>query len=261
MKMKRLIPLLLILVLLLALPMTASAARGDADAKLTYVTDTYGLLTDSEKAALEAQAAAASAKHGSSFYILVVRDYLDYAQDTFRFAQAAYEEYNLGWGEDKEGTMLLLSMADRDYELLFHCADEVFTEYGRDKMEERFLGYFRNNDFAGGFREYLDCCDEYYDAYEDGHPIDRPRNYLLALIPGALAALFTGPAVKAPMKSIGVKRNANAYVEGSVQITNRQDLFVNHTQTRVRRQTQQNRSGGSGSSHHSGDYSGRSGKF
>lgn len=265
MKAKRLIPVLLVLVLIFALlPLTAMAAgKGDSNAKLPYVTDTYGLLTDSERASLERQAAEASAKHGCSFYVLVVRNYRDYASDTFRFAQAAFEEYNLGWGSEKNGVMLMLSMEERDYELLFHpeSNDDVFTEYGRDKMEERFLRYFRNNDFAGGFREYLNCCDEYYDAYESGHPIDRPKNWLLAMIPGAIAALFTGSAVKAPMKSIGLKRNANAYVEGSLQITNKQDNWVNHTQTRVRRQTQQNRSSGSGSSHHSGSYSGRSGKF
>lgn len=252
-----------LLVLLLVLPVTAAAGSGDSQAQMHYVTDLYGLLNDSQVQQLETMASQYSAEHGCSFYILVVQNYRDYASDTFRFTRDVFEDYTLGWGSEKLGSMLMLSMADRDYELMFHGDrnDEVFTEYGRDRMEERFLDYFRNDDFYGGFREYLRCCDEYYDAYESGTPIDRHKGFtILFFLPGVIAAVAAGLVLYAPMNSTGLKRNANAYVTpGSLRLNQQYDLFINRTVSRVRRETQNNSS--HGSSHHSGSYSGRSGKF
>lgn len=253
---------LLLLVLLLVLPITVQAASGDSQAQLSYVTDTYGLLSTQQAQELEALAAKYSAEHACSFYILVVHNYRDYASTPFQFTKDTYFQYHLGWGNEQLGSVLMLSMADRDYELMFNGdeTDAVFTEYGRDLMIDRFLDYFRNDDFYGGFREYLRCCDEYYDAYESGSPIDRQKEFsILFFLPGIIAAVAVGLVLYAPMNSTGLKRSANAYITpGSLHLTQHYDLFINRTVHRVRRETENH---SSGSSHRSGSSSGRSGKF
>lgn len=254
--------LLFALVLILVMPLTAFAT-GEAEAQLPHVIDDYGLLNAKAAAELERLAAAYSADHGCSFYILILEDYRDYGSDTFQAARNIYETKHLGWGNEKVGSMLMLSMDGRDYELLFHGdeTDTVFTEYGRDLLEDSFLEYFREDDFYGGFRAYLDGCDKYYTAAENGKPIDREKQFtVLFFLPGLIAAAVVGGVLYAPMNSTGLKRNANAYIEpGSQRLTRNMDMFVNRTVHRTRRETENNSS--HGSSHRSGSYSGRSGKF
>lgn len=266
MKKRLLCAFLLIVMLAAVVPMAAMAGSGDSQARLNYVTDRYGLLTSSETAALESLASSLSERYGCSLYILIVRDYSQYASSTFRYATSEYTENNLGWGSEKEGIMLMLSMSGRDYELLNHGSqtDYALTEYARDVLEDAFLPYFRQDQYFGGFREFLSKCGEVLQAAEDGKPMEKQKKFsILSLLPGVIAAAITGGAVAAPMKSVGKKTNANAYLaEGAVNLQERSDMFLHRTVTRVPRQTS---SGGSGSSHgtthSSGGFSGRSGKF
>lgn len=266
---KKLMMLLLVLVLFVSVPVTALAGSGDSGARLDYVTDLYGLLSDSQREELEKQAAAVSEAYGCSIYVLVVNNYRDYASDTFQFAMDVYNDYNLGWGSDKNGVLLMLSMAERDYELVFQPDPEndpnpAFTEYGKDLLEDRFLSYFRNNDFFGGFREYIYACGEYLQAAKDGKPIDREKHFsVLYLLPGALVAAITGGALSAPMNSAGKKHNANQYfAANAVELRERTDVFTHRSVVRRPKETSNRSSGGGGGgSHHSGSFSGRSGKF
>lgn len=260
----------ILILLLLMLPMTAMAAgSGDSEATLNYVTDLYGLLTREEAAHLEAQAKAISQQYQCSIYILVVKDYQDYSYDTFQFAIDTYNNYKLGWGEEKTGVLLMLSMADRDYELLFNgsLTDTAFTEYGRDRMEERIVDNLRNGDYYGGFQTYQNTCAEYLQAALNGKPVDYEKSFsVFHLIPGMFASLISYFSLSAPMRSTGTRHDANAYfAEGRVNLRERSDVFLNRTVTRTPRQTPtQNRGGGGGGgggSHHSGSFSGRSGKF
>lgn len=260
--------ILLTVLLVFALSVTAFAAGEGTSAQLDYVTDAAGLLTSGQKAELEAKAAEISRRFGLGVYIIVVDDYLDYSGygDIYNCCIDIYDSYQLGWGEDRAGTTLMLSMNGRDYALDFNSsrADYAFTESGRDAMEERFLEYFRNNDFYGGFREYLDCCEEYLLAAENGKPVEIHTGIgIFALIPGLIAAVITGAVLSAPMYSAGKKQEANQYVvAGSLQLHRQSDMFLHRTVTRRPRQTNSGGSGGSGSVHHSsGSHSGRSGKF
>ena len=248
-------------------------------AQLNYVTDEAGLFSASELTALENRAAEISEKYHFGVYIITLPDYRDYTTSSSveTCAMELYDDNTLGWDSDRAGAMLLLSMEERDYDLDFYSsrADRIFTEAGRDRMEDRFLRYFRQDDFYGGFREYLDTCEEYLQAAEEGHPVGEGESRhsgqnekyspALALIPGGLAALLVGIFTSAPMRSARRQRDANQYVQGRLNLRRRSDVFLNRTVTRSPRNTDPGNSHGSGGSHShsysSGGHSGRSGKF
>lgn len=248
-------------------------------AQLNYVTDEAGIFSASELTALENRAAEISEKYHFGVYIITLPDYRDYTTSSSveTCAMELYDDNDLGWDSDRAGTMLLLSMEERDYDLDFYSsrADRIFTEAGRDRMEDRFLRYFRQDDFYGGFREYLNTCEEYLLAAEEGHPVgegesrysdqDEKPSPALALIPGGLAALLVGIFTSAPMRSARQQRDANQYVQGRLNLRRRSDMFLNRTVTRRPRNTDPGNSHGSGGSHShsysSGGHSGRSGKF
>lgn len=261
---RRIIVTFLVLLLLAAVPLTALAA-GDSGAQLSYVTDLYGLLSQQEAEDLERQAGMLSQQYECSLYVLVVRDYQDYASDTFAFSRQVYENYNLGWGGDKNGVLLMLSVADRDYEIMTHGdgAEYAFTEYARDYLEDSILPSFRNDQYYEGFRSFLAACGTALDAAQKGHPLERQKSFtVLMFLPGVVAALIAYVVLTAQMKSQGIKRDANQYMEGRVNLLDQRDVFINRTVTRTRKNTDSGSRGGShGSTHSSGGYSGRSGKF
>ena len=284
MKHRRFLLLLLAALLVLSLAISVSA---ETQPELDHVTDAAGLLTYDQNAALEARAEEISDTYQFGLYLIVVNDFTDYAHtgDVFEATVYLYEKYHLGMGEEKAGSTLLLSMSERDYCLHFNgeSADYAFTEAGRDGMEDRILPYFRQNDFYGGFNEYLNCCEEYLQAAKDGKPVGEGmpgRNQqkaqggfsILFFVPGIFAMAVTGVILVSPMRSAGVKTEANQYaVPGSMRLTRQSDHFLRRTVSRRPREKQTSGGGGgsmshssgshSSGSHSSGSHSGRSGKF
>ena len=53
--------------------------------------------------------------------------------------------------------MLALSMAERDFQMLAHgdTANAAFTDYGKYIMQDEFLDNFREDDWYGGFADYI----------------------------------------------------------------------------------------------------------
>lgn len=282
MQFKRIFGLALAAMLFFLLPVTAFAAQDDSSAQLAYVTDTANLLTDDQQMALETRAEELSREYEFSIYIIAVTNYRNYSHETdFWDANVdIYKTYDLGWGSDKAGASLMVSTDERDFCLHFNSdrADYVFSEAGRDAIEDRIISYLRENDYYGAFNEYLNACQEYLEAAANGTPVaagqgsrndaQQKRGFsLLFFLPGIFLAGVTAVVLAAPMRSAGVKSQADDYtVPGSMRLTRQSDHFLRRTVSRRPRQTE-NRppQGGGGSSfttsHSSGSHSGRTGKY
>lgn len=275
MKKRNLVSLILVLLIVNCFVISACAA---------HVTDDARLFSDQERAYLEQRATEISEKYNFGVYIVTLDNYLNYhgSSNIEKFTMSYYDENGFGYGDDKAGTTLLLSMAERDYDLDFNSdrANEIFTYSGREQMKSRFLAYFRQNDFYGGFDEYLSTCEEYLQAAADGTPVgasdDVPDGYWdnytdydnerlplwIALIPGAIAAILAGVLTSIPMHSAKKKQDADVYrVPGSLDIRRRSDMFLHRSVTRTPRETESSSSSSDSHNYSSGSHSGSSGKF
>ena len=260
---------------------------GATVAATNYVTDDAGLLSQSERDTLEQQAAAISERYGCGVYIVTVPDFAaSGATDVYDFATALYQANDLGLGAERNGVLLLLSMADRDFTLIAHgsTGNAAFTDYGKDCLEDEFLDDFRDDDWYGGFSDYVSGCEEYLAANASGYPIDigsqgysaepsgatdggsaRPGagGVLVTVFFPALISLIACLSMKKKMKSVRKGVGASRYVaDNGVAITDRQDRFTHTTVTRVRKQSSSSSSSHGGGTHvGGGGFSGRSGKF
>ena len=80
-----------------------------------------------------------------------------YDETIYEAAKTLYQEYSLGYGEEKSGELLLLSMAERDYTLIaYGYGNTAFTDYGKDKLSEVFLDDFGDDNWYSGLSDYLD---------------------------------------------------------------------------------------------------------
>lgn len=260
-------------------PLTTEPAPAADGSTQTFVYDDTDLLSDSEEASLEDAARAVSQTYGCGVYLAAVDNYLDYSTTSvYEAAKTFYRQNDLGMGESSTGILLFLSMDDRDYWLVAYGdqAHAAFTDYGKEAMAEVFLDNFGNNDWYGGFSDYIDICGEYLSLEEAGTPVDigsdpvtaEPMtlgdqilgSLLMAVVPALVIATIICLIARAKMKSAKIGTEAQAYVtKNGVRLTVNEDHYLRTTVTRTPRP--KNNDHGGGTSIGSDGFSGGGGKF
>ena len=276
----------LLFILLIIAAMTALLAAPALAADLDSVTDAAGLLSGEEWDQLETMAESVSEQYGCGVYIVTVQDYRMLEDtDVQTCAEDLYLYYNLGVGEDQNGILLLLSMEDRDYALVAYgqSAHYAFTDYGKDYLDDKFLDNFRNNDWYGGFYDYVVTAREMlaeaaagtpiddYSGDEDYQPMSRGQRTLLGtvigFVVGLIASAVTCGAFKSQMKNAQKAVGAANYIasDRGVRLNDQYDRFTHQTVHRERIVREQREHGGGGhgggTTINSHGFSGHSGKF
>ena len=139
-------------------------------------------------------------------------------------------------------------------------------------MAEVFLDNFAEDDWVGGFSDYLEECETYLRSAKEGTPVDVEakadlslgmrilRAYGIALGAGLLIALAVCLVFRAQMKTAVEATAAEEYVpNGGVDIRLREDRFLNTTTSR--RKIAKESSSGGGTTVDRDGYSGSGGKF
>lgn len=293
--MRRFASLLLALLLPLCLALPAAAAETEQ-----FVFDQAGILTAEEVEELETAAAEVSDQYNCGIYVFTVADMgADGFYDIEEYAEWVYESWDLGYDQENTGLMLILSMAERDYDLdaFGDRAHRAFTDYGKESLADTFLDDFRLDDWAGGFRDYIDNAGALLERAANGTPLDVPQydpGYgpapgvsdvyrepvfyrertlsdklktaaLPGLAVGVIAAVIYCSVLRMKMRSAKPAREASGYMaRNGVDLRIREDRFTHSTQ--VRHHIDRNPGGGAGShgggTHiSSGGHSHHSGKF
>lgn len=234
---------------------------------MKYIFDNSDLLTFDEWEKLEARAADISQRHGCGVYVAFVDDFTKYGDgnDVYKTTYQLYHANELGMGENRDGIIILLSMADRDYAMFVYGenAEKAFDKYGQEQLEDTFLGYFGDNDWYNGVSSYLDTCDEYLTLAEEGNPVRKNTlpMYIIVVVASCAISGFICLMLKQRMQTVHKKVEANEYVtDGGLQLTEQYDRYTHTTETRSKINKDSDSSGGT-SSCSGGGGSGRSGKF
>lgn len=240
----------LILSLLISMPTLILADTGGID----FVVDEADVLTDEEEALLEEKIEKLVKEHKMHFIIVTVTEVGN--KTVYSYADAYYHNNGYGYGEDRDGILLLISMTpdynDKNYRIYTYGeAEDVFDSSALDDLEEVMLPHLKNDEFYKGFKAYLDACDK---AFE----FDLGESLLVAVVVGAVVSVIIVFSMKSKLKSVRPQKTASNYVRsGSFMLTKDLDLYLYRTVTRTRRAN--NNSGGrSGGGSRGG---GRSGKF
>ncbi len=226
------------------------------------VMDMADLLTPEEEQKLAAQALEIEEKHGVAAYVVTIEDFtaiLD-TWDVFEAATKFYTDYNLGYGEDKEGVLLMLSIDARDHSYIRYGpkTEDVFTNSMMIDIENKFLNEFADDYWYYGFHDYLSDTDA---ALTFGF-LPKIGFIIIALAVGIALAAFIGYGYYSVLSNLKKKAKAHDYIpSGGVDIRVQNDVFTHTTTTRTRRSSDSGGGGGGGRSSSGGGFSGRSGKF
>ena len=248
---KKLFALLFAFVLSLSCAVPAFAAT----ASHSRVADGAELLTDDEISALSDMLDEISSRQQMDVVVMTSDDLQGYDTAT-ECADELYEYCGYGFGDEKDGIMLFISMDDRDW-AISTCGYGItaFTDAGCDYIGEQMKDDLSDGNYFDAFNTYASLCDEFITQAREGSPYDvgsLPREPLSFIwIPisigiGVTLALIIVGVMKSKLKTVRFQTAANSYMKkDSLALTESSDLFLYHTVTRTAKPESSSSSGGS----------------
>ena len=260
-----------LLCLLFAFTVIFSAAvmcRGD-EFKIPRLIDESEVIPDADEAVLLQRMNELSEKYEFDLVIMTVDSESmagisveDFANDTFLYC-------GFGYGENKDGMLLLMVMDTRDWAVSKNgFALEAFTDAGFDYIIEQIKSDLGEDNFTGAFTDYVDLCDDFLAKAKAGEPYTEdtlPKepfsavsSLIVSVIIGFVIALIATGVMKGQLKSVRFRSEASDYTKpGSMQVNESRDFFLYSTVSRTEKKQDDDsdRSSGGGSSRN------QSGKF
>lgn len=242
----------ILLVLILCLNFTAPVWASED----TFVYDDADILTESEENKLNNKLSDLSDEHQAEIVVVTVDSMDD--KDIVEYINDVYDGRNFGYGSERDGVLLLISMNPRKFDILSNGYAGVAINRGdisdiQDVME---------NDLASGkyynaVNKYADECDYYLTTYVKGVPFDFTKSVAFAIVGGLVMGLVVALVLKGQLKSIRRQTRANDYVKsGSMNVTHSREIYLYRKVTSRPKET--NKSSGSGPSSGRSVGSGRS---
>ena len=210
-----------------------------------YIFDLNMIIDDDTYFELEDEARRLSNAYNCGVYAVIIDKMSDYAcHDIEEFSEYAYENLELGKGDAKNGVLYALSIGDRKYDLLAYgdFANTAFTDYGKEKLNNRIKDKLSEDDWSGAIEVYLEGCGDYLAKAKEGKPVDVYKftvvsrfwtGAFLGLLPSFIIAFFICGKARLMLKSVRLASSAASYSrKADVDIRIREDKYT-HTTTRV----------------------------
>ena len=240
---RKLLSMLFVVVLCLSLAVSAFAVSG-AD-----IYDEADLLSTQE----ETQLAEKLSEIGEEFDAqIVVMTVSSTGGNIDAYIEDKFDSMNMGYGENRDGVLLLVCMDSREYRILSNgYAGVAIDPNDIDAIGDAIVDDLSYGDYGAAFDKFADRCAYYLDGYRNGFPFNAGKNLVVALIIGVVAGVIVAFVLKKQLKSVRQQKQANVYIKpGSMQITASRDLFLYREVSRTQKQS--SNSSGSGSSRNVG---------
>lgn len=226
---------------------SGDVANESEETEIWLVYDMGDLLTDEEEESLNKKLQSIRKKYKAEIVVHTVKGFED---DIEQYAEECYEGAELGYGDDCDGTLLVVSVEPNKY----YIYSNGFTDEALDaeKIGEKMKSDLSDGNYKAAFDTFAEQCDYYLDGHINGFPFEFGKNLVICLIIGLVIGLIVAFVLKGQLKSVRKQDAAANYVKpGSMQLTHSGDYYMYRTVTRTEKQ-QNNSSSGSGSSRGSG---------
>ncbi len=217
-----------------------------------FVYDEAGLLSESEAESLEQKLAEVSRAYNAQIIVHTVSSVT--GGDVDAYLEYWYDSNQFGYGEDRDGVLLLLCMETRDYRILSNgFAGSAIDPGTIDAIGEAIVSDLSDGDYADAFEAFADECAYYLDGYINGFPFNFGKNAIISLIIGVVISLIVSSALKGQLKSVQKQHAAGNYVrDGSMNVSVQNDFFLYSTVSRTKKESSSSKSSGGGSSRSTG---------
>lgn len=285
---KKIISILFAIILCLCMIIPAFAVESSSTTsnsgfanEYSRVLDYADVLSQEENDKLEAQFGEIANRQKVDIVICFANS-LD-GKKTADYTETLYEKHNYGYGENKDGIMLLVSFEEHDWYIATRgYAIHAFTDAGIQYIGNQIKGDLGDGNCFAAAEYFGQFCDELISDAKNGNVYGEPTGaidnedtgfvlpppmwILISIGAGLIVALVVVGRMKRKLKTVNLQAAANSYLKsGSLNITESNDIFLYSNVTRTAKPKNNDNNNGSGSSTHessSGNtYGGGGGKF
>lgn len=153
------------------------------------------------------------------------------ADTSDKYVNDFYDANNCGYGNNKDGVLLLVTMKERDYRILSNGlgADAISS----DEIEEigdAISSSLSNSKYVDAFNTYIDKCEYQIDGEINGFPFPFIKNLIVSLVIGLIVAFIATSIMKGKLKSVQRQLMATEYTKkGSMKVSTSSDIFLYRT--------------------------------
>lgn len=216
-----------------------------AQSDIPRLIDEAGVLDDTQKADLTMQLDQISESEQFDLAVIIVNDYD--GKSAQQFADDYYNYYNFGYGDNKDGSLLLIGIEeDKRHISTSGYGLTVFNVDCINYIGSQIGPYLDEGDYYSAINGYIDLCDDciamadsgtpYYseDSENTGFPFF--KSLLICLVIGFVVALIVVLIMKSQLKSVRRNDTAAEYIrQGSMVVTESRDLFLYRNVTKVKK--------------------------
>ena len=240
---RKLLSMLFVVVLCLSLAVSAFAVSG------ANIYDEADLLSTQEETQLAEKLSEIGEEFDAQIVIMTVSST---GGNIDAYIEDKFDSMNMGYGENRDGVLLLVCMDSREYRILSNgYAGEAIGTDQIDAISEAIVSDLSEGAYADAFSTFADQCAYYLGGYLNGFPFNVGKNLVVALMIGVVAGVIVAFVLKKQLKSVRQQKQANVYIKsGSMQIATSRDLFLYREVSRTKKQSSS--SSGSSSSRNVG---------
>lgn len=240
-----------------------------------FVYDNANLLTDAEEAEVAAILQGVYDNQQFGAYVLTVNSLGGVAPVVY--ADDYYDYNNLGYGAGHDGCVLVIAVESRDWYISTRgYGITALTDAGIDYIGDDIVRYLKNDDWAGGIKQYASDVDQFVNEaktnkpYDTGHmprahknAVDYLKGIAISLVISLIIAFVVVSKVKSNYKPVKFSKNAAYYLaDGSLRVSGSYDNYITSSVSKV---AIESKSSGGGSSTHTSSsgasHGGGGGKF
>ncbi len=206
--------------------------------------DDADLLSSDEETQLLSHLNRVSNTYQVDFVIVIQQTISDMRIEAY--AGQFYDQNQYGFGDDKDGVLLVVAMEEREYFVFTNgFGFQAITDMEAESIGDSLSYYLTDGDYVNAFKTFIDECEYEINGEINGFPFAFGANLCISLVIGFVIALIVTGIWRGQLKSVRQQKNANSYTKtGSKQITLSNDLFLYSTVTRTPK-PQNNGNGGS----------------
>lgn len=209
------------------------SAAGD----LPRLVDMADLLSDSEEADLSGLLNEISERQQVDIVVVTV-DSME-GGTPMAYADDFYDYSGYGFGDTRDGILLLISMEERDWYIsTTGYGITAITDAGREYISEKFVSDLSEGDYAAAFTSFANLCDDFISQAKTGEPYDVGNlpgdtlyflagTFIISFAAAFIIALIATGIMRGKLKTVHYQSAADNYVkQGSMQLTKKNDLFL-----------------------------------
>ena len=202
-----------------------------AERQLPLLVDNAGLLDEAQRAELLGRLEAISEEYQLEVALVTTptlegKSSQDFAHDFFDFN-------GYGYGENDDGILLALGMAERDAAMsTYGTAIKIFNEARMNVIWEAMMPYLESDQWYEAFIAYVDNVEQILIAEHSINPV----GIVIALVIALVVAFIVTHIMKSQLKTVHKQVAAHEYVKpGSLNITRGSESFLYTTVIRTAR--------------------------